>query len=102
MSLTAFISSKGKDRAKGSDTFPSLLPDGARAAETKHGVQVGNATRKHESIDLQSQSPSQAVIPRESAWRERGPWCLHLLGAEAPVGAAPHPLPGAPGPTYGA
>ena len=35
------------------------------------------------------------MIPRESAWQERGPRCLHLLQAEGPEGAALHPLPGA-------
>ena len=86
--LLSFPAQGEKKHAKGSDTFPPPLPGSSRAEETKHGVQVDDATSKHES-------PAQAVIPRESAWQQRGPWCLHLLQAEGPEGAAPHPLPGA-------
>ena len=94
--LLSFPAKGKKDHAKGSDTFPPPLPGSSRAEETKHGVQVDDATSKHES-------PAQAVIPRESAWQERGPCCLHLLGAEGPAGARPPPLiRHAPGPAYGA
>ena len=102
--LLSFPAKGKKDHAKGSDTFPSPLPDSARAVEVKkHGAQVDDATGKGESVGLQSPSPSQAVISRESAWQERGPCCLHLLGAEGPAGARPPPLiRHAPGPAYGA
>ena len=59
--LLSFPAQGEKDRAKGSDTFPSPLPGSARAVEMKHGVQVDDTTSKRESAS--QQSPSLAVIP---------------------------------------
>ena len=69
--LLSFPAKGKKDRAKGSDTFPFPLPDSARAVEAeKPGAQADDAAGKGRSVGLRSPSPSQAVIPRESARRE--------------------------------
>ncbi|CAI9154847.1 unnamed protein product [Rangifer tarandus platyrhynchus] len=53
-----------KGHAKGSDTFPSLLPDSTRAVEVKkHGAQVDDATGKAQRSLCH---PSSGSVPEET------------------------------------
>jgi len=67
--LLSFPAQGEKDRAKGSDTFPSPLPGSARAVEMKHGVQVDDTTSKREpasqpAVPVPGRDPMKVCVAR--------------------------------------